>query len=332
MTSAGSDAAAQSGPAAQPGAAEQSGAAASAEVGKGEQQPKRSATPDQPNTPDKQEKPEKAPKTPGRAGRDLPAAIAVGVVLATLILLPLYTIRVIWIGVICAAVTVGTYELVRALHIAALRVPLVPLVLAAPVLPALAYARGSEGLAVGALVAVVVALAWRILDPAVPLLRDLPATAFTVCYVGFLAGFAALLSMPADGPRRVTIFIATTAASDIGGYAAGVLSGGRHKMAPSISPGKSWEGLVGSAVVCMIVAGLLVPLLLDAAPLEGVAFGLAVAGTATVGDLGESMLKRDIGIKDMSHLLPGHGGIMDRLDSLLITAPVAWLLLTTWAK
>jgi phosphatidate cytidylyltransferase len=198
------------------------------------------------------------------------------------------------------------------------------------VLPALAYATGAQGLVVGALVAVVVALGWRVLEPAVPTLRDLAGTAFTVVYVGFLAGFAALMSMPSDGPRRVTLFIAATVASDVGGYAAGVLSGGRHKMAPTVSPGKSWEGLVGSVIVGMIVCGLLLPLMLHGTVLEGIAFGLAVVASATLGDLGESMLKRDIGIKDMSHLLPGHGGLMDRLDSLLTTAPVAWLLLTAW--
>src|SRR3954453_6761258 len=119
-------------------------------------------------------------KPTGRAGRDLPAAIAVGVTLAALILIPLYTIRVIWIGVICAAVTVGTFELVRALDNADLRVPTIPLVLAAPVLPAMAYAWDSQGLAAGALVAVVVAQGWRILQPEPPLLHDLAATAFPV--------------------------------------------------------------------------------------------------------------------------------------------------------
>jgi phosphatidate cytidylyltransferase len=265
----------------------------------------------------------------GRAGRDLRAAIGVGVALAALILLSVYTIRVIWIGVICAAVALGTYEMVRALRQAAIRVPMIPLVVAAPVLPAVAYARGSQGLAAGALLAVVVAVAWRVLEPTPPAPRDLAAAAFVVVYVGFLAGFAALLSQPGDGPRRITIFIAVTVASDIGGYTAGVLSGGRHKMAPSISPGKSWEGFVGSTLTCMLVGGILLPLLLDGGTVwKGLLFGLATVGTATVGDLGESMLKRDIGIKDMSDLLPGHGGIMDRLDSLLPTAPVAWLLLS----
>jgi phosphatidate cytidylyltransferase len=272
------------------------------------------------------------PKATGRAGRDLPAAIAVGVTLATLILLTVYTVRVVWIGVICAAVAVGTYELVRALHTAGLQVPLIPLLVTAPVLPAVAYAQGPQALAAAALLAVFVAIAWRILEPPPRLMPDLAASAFTIVYVGFLAGFAALLSTPGDGPRRVTIFIAVAAASDIGGYAAGVLSGGRHKLAPTISPGKSWEGLVGGAITCMVTGGIMLPLMLDdATVLEGIAFGLATVATATIGDLGESMLKRDIGIKDMSNLLPGHGGVMDRLDSLLTTAPVAWLLLQAFA-
>jgi phosphatidate cytidylyltransferase len=268
-------------------------------------------------------------KAPGRAGRDLRAAIGVGVALAALILLSVYTVRVVWIGVICVAVAVGTYELVRALHTAAFQVPMIPLVAAAPALPAVAYARGSQALAAGALLAVFVAVVWRILEPTPPALRDLAASALVVVYVGFLAGFAALLSTPSDGPRRITLFVAVTVASDIGGYAAGVLSGGRHKMAPTISPGKSWEGLGGSALTCMLTGGIMVPLLLSGGTvIEGVGFGLACVATATIGDLGESMLKRDIGIKDMSDLLPGHGGIMDRLDSLLPTAPVAWLLLS----
>ncbi|HSP37641.1 MAG TPA: phosphatidate cytidylyltransferase [Frankiaceae bacterium] len=265
----------------------------------------------------------------GRAGRDLRAAIGVGVALAALILTSVYTIRVIWIGVICAAVAVGTYELVRALRTEQLRVPLIPLVVAAPALPAVAYARGAQALVVGALLAVFVAMAWRVLEPTPPALRDLAASAFVVVYVGFLASFAALLSTPGDGPRRVTIFVAVTVASDIGGYAAGVLSGGRHKMAPTISPGKSWEGLAGGAVTCMLTGGIMVPLLLHGGTVwEGLLFGLACVCSAVVGDLGESMLKRDIGIKDMGDLLPGHGGIMDRLDSLLPTAPIAWLLLS----
>ena len=127
----------------------------------------------------------------------------------------------------------------------------------------------------------------------------------------------------------MTVFIATVVCSDVGGYAAGVLFG-KHPMAPTVSPKKSWEGFAGSLVSCAVAGAVFFATLLDAPPLLGALYGLAVVGTATLGDLGESMVKRDIGIKDMGDLLPGHGGLMDRLDSLLPTAPVAWLLLTAF--
>jgi phosphatidate cytidylyltransferase len=135
-----------------------------------------------------------------------------------------------------------------------------------------------------------------------------------------------MMTAPADGPRRVTAFIATVVCSDTGGYVAGVLFG-KHPMAPSVSPKKSWEGFAGSVLACTLAGAVFLTTLFDGTWWQGVLFGLAVVCSATLGDLGESMIKRDIGIKDMGHLLPGHGGLMDRLDSLLPTAPVAWLLL-----
>jgi phosphatidate cytidylyltransferase len=122
----------------------------------------------------------------------------------------------------------------------------------------------------------------------------------------------------------------TVVASDVGGYAAGVLFG-KHPMAPSISPKKSWEGLVGSVLACMLAATPMIALGLHGPWWGGAVFGAAVAVSATVGDLAESLIKRDLGIKDMGDLLPGHGGLMDRLDSLLATAVVAYLLLTALA-
>jgi phosphatidate cytidylyltransferase len=144
--------------------------------------------------------------------------------------------------------------------------------------------------------------------------------------VPFLAGFAMLMLAAPDGPYRVIVFVAVTVANDVGGYASGVLFG-RHPMAPSISPKKSWEGLAGSVVLCMLVGAVTVRFLLDGSLLAGVAVGVAAAFTATLGDLSESLVKRDLGIKDMGSWLPGHGGIMDRLDSLLPTAPAVALLL-----
>ena len=269
-------------------------------------------------------------KTPGRAGRNLPAAIGVGLALGLLVTVPLYSpARWGFVAVVLAAVAVGTTEVVRALRTLGARPPLVPLLGGGVAMVVLAYREGAEALLLALLVTVLACVLWRAVDAARGYLRDVATSALTAAYVPFLAGFAVLLAVPDDGPRRVTVFIATVVCSDVGGYVAGVLWG-KHPMAPTVSPKKSWEGLGGSVVACAAGGAVLVATLLDGSPLLGALYGLAVVGTATLGDLGESMLKRDIGIKDMGDLLPGHGGLMDRLDSLLPTAPVAWLLLTAF--
>ncbi|MCW2614540.1 MAG: phosphatidate cytidylyltransferase [Frankiales bacterium] len=271
-------------------------------------------------------------REPGRAGRNLPAAIGVGLALGALVTVPLYSpYRWVFIGVLAAAVLLGTYEIVKALRTLGAQPPMVPLQIGGVAMVVLAYREGPEALFLALVLTVLACLAWRLADPAEGFLRDVAASTFTAAYVPFLAAFASLLSMPADGPRRVTAFIAVVVCSDVGGYAAGVLFG-KHPMAPSVSPKKSWEGFAGSLTACAIAGAVFFVTLFDASPLLGVAYGLAVVVTATLGDLGESMVKRDIGIKDMGTLLPGHGGIMDRLDSLLPTAPVAWLLLAAFVS
>jgi phosphatidate cytidylyltransferase len=271
--------------------------------------------------------PDAAPKT-SRAGRNLPVAIAVGLSLGALILVPLYSpYRWAFIGVVVAAMAVGSYEIVSALRALGAQPPLVPLVAGGAAMVVLAYRQGTEALFVALVLTVLATIVWRLADPAEGYLRDMAAATFTAVYVPFLISFAALLTVPPDGPRRVTAFIATVVCSDVGGYAAGVLFG-KHPMAPSVSPKKSWEGFVGSVIACAAAGALFFVYLFDADPVLGVVFGLAVVASATLGDLGESMVKRDIGIKDMGNLLPGHGGLMDRLDSLLPTAPVAFLLLS----
>jgi phosphatidate cytidylyltransferase len=267
-------------------------------------------------------------REPGRAGRNLPIAILVGLTLGALILVPLYSpYRWTFVIVIVAAMGVGTYEIVQALRTLGAQPPLVPLLAGGAAMVVLAYRQGSEALFVALVLTVLASIVWRLADPAEGYLRDTAAATFTAVYVPFLISFAALLTVPPDGPRRVTAFIATVVCSDVGGYAAGVLFG-KHPMAPSVSPKKSWEGFVGSVIACGAAGGIFFVTLFDASPVTGVLYGLAVVATATIGDLGESMVKRDIGIKDMGNLLPGHGGIMDRLDSLLPTAPVAFLLLS----
>ena len=267
---------------------------------------------------------------PGRAGRNLPAAIGVGLALGAAITVPLFSpYRWGFVGVLAAAAALGIYEIVKALRTLGAQPPMVPLQVGGFAMVVLAYRQGPEALFLALVLTVLACLAWRLADPAEGFLRDVAASTFTAAYVPFLAGFASLLAIPADGPRRVTTFVAVVVCSDVGGYAAGVLFG-KHPMAPSISPKKSWEGFAGSLVACATAGAVLFSTLFDTSPLLGAVYGLAITGTATLGDLGESMVKRDIGIKDMGTLLPGHGGIMDRLDSLLPTAPVAWMLLTAF--
>ncbi|MDQ3344035.1 MAG: phosphatidate cytidylyltransferase [Actinomycetota bacterium] len=276
--------------------------------------------------------PEGAPgkREPGRAGRNLPVAIGVGVGLGLLITVPLFSPwRWLFIGVLVLAASIGTYEIVQSLRRLGALPPMPPLLIGGAAMVALAYREGPEALFLALVLTVLACLAWRMADPAEGFLRDVAASTFTAAYVPFLVGFCALLAIPADGPRRVTAFIAVVVCSDVGGYAAGVLFG-KHPMAPSVSPKKSWEGFAGSATACALAGAIFFWTLFGASPLLGVLYGIAVVGTATLGDLGESMVKRDIGIKDMGTLLPGHGGIMDRLDSLLPTAPVAWLLLAAF--
>jgi phosphatidate cytidylyltransferase len=271
---------------------------------------------------------EPAEREPGRAGRNLPIAILVGLTLGALVLVPLYSpYRWTFVIVIGAAMAVGTYEVVTALRGLGAQPPLAPLLAGGVAMVVLAYQQGSESLFVALVLTVLACIVWRLADPAEGYLRDTAAATFTAVYVPFLISFAALLTVPSDGSKRVTAFIATVVCSDVGGYAAGVLFG-KHLMAPSVSPKKSWEGFIGSVIACAAAGGIFFVKLFDASPVLGVVYGLAVVGTATLGDLGESMVKRDIGVKDMGNLLPGHGGLMDRLDSLLPTAPVAFLLLS----
>ena len=265
-----------------------------------------------------------------RAGRDLPAAIGVGLSLGALVLGTLYSpYRWTFVVVLVVASLVGTQEVVRAVRTLGARPPAAPLYAGGTAMLVCAYRYGSEALFLAFALTVLGCVLWRVADPAEGIVRDLTAAVFAAAYVPFLMGFAALLVVPDDGARRVTAFVATVVCSDVGGYAAGVLFG-RHPMAPSVSPKKSWEGFAGSATACALAGAVFFSTLFDADPLLGAVYGLAVVASATLGDLGESMVKRDIGIKDMGTLLPGHGGLMDRLDSLLPTAPVAWLLLTAF--
>jgi phosphatidate cytidylyltransferase len=222
------------------------------------------------------------------------------------------------------------WELSGALAKKGVSVPLVPLAVGAVGMLVSAFVAGEDGLLVSFTLTAFGVLLWRIIDGPEGAARDVAASVFVAAYVPFLAGFAMLMLAAPDGPYRVIVFIAVTVANDVGGYASGVLFG-RHPMAPSISPKKSWEGLAGSVVLCMLVGAATVHFLLQGPLVAGLLVGAAAACTATLGDLSESLVKRDLGIKDMGNLLPGHGGLMDRMDSLLPSAAVAYLILSAVA-
>ena len=265
----------------------------------------------------------------GRAGRNLPAAIGVGVGLVLLVLLSLLVWPPAFLGVIALASGVGVWEMTRALRASGADAPLIPLLAGAVLMTGLAWHEGVDALLLGLVVTVLAAVIWRVADGAAAFRRDLTASVMIAVYVPFLLSFGVLLQQPdpaEDGKWRVLCTLLAVVLSDTGGYASGVFLG-RHKMAPSISPGKTWEGFGGSIVAAGVGSALLLHFLLDVPFYWGLVFGAVISVVAVVGDLAESMLKRDLGVKDMSNLLPGHGGVMDRLDSILFAVPTAYLLL-----
>ncbi len=258
----------------------------------------------------------------GRAGRNLPAATAVGVGLLALVFSALLWFRVGFVVLAMAASVLAVRELANALEHRDRHVVREVAYPAAVLIPAISYFYSSD-ISLGVFAASVVVVAWHRLGAGVKgYFDDLAASVLVIAYVPLLVGFATAMSAGDGGAARVITMVLLTAGNDTGGYAAGVFFG-KHPIAASISPKKSWEGMLGSLVTQAALGGLLVPHLLAIAPWQGIALGLVMSISATVGDFAESAIKRDLGVKDMSQALPGHGGFMDRLDSLLINALVA---------
>lgn len=280
--------------------------------------------------------PSGAPKKDhGRAGRNLPAAVASAVVLLTLIGTTLYFWKTAFVFVVAAAVVVGIWELRRGLLAKNIDLPEQPLMAGGTVMVLVAYFGGAPALVAATAVTALVTMLWLLRRGVDGYVRNASAAVFVLVYVPFLASFVGLMLSEGgttgfdrwdDGVKGILAFILVTIASDIGGYAFGVLFG-KHPMAPVVSPKKSWEGFAGSAVSCVAAGIGLVIWLFDAQWWVGLLLGLVAVVMATLGDLCESVIKRDLGVKDMSQVIPGHGGLMDRLDSLLATIAPIWLVL-----
>ena len=267
------------------------------------------------------------PARSSRAGRDLGSAIAVGLGLGAIILVPLLTVRQTFVGVLAGATAVATWELRDALRRGAgIEVPLPVLLVGGQAMIWSSWPFGLRGLALSFVATALGCLVWRMRAGAAHYLRDVSAGMFTAVYAPLFCSFVVMLTVEPDGVGRVLTFMLCVVASDVGGYAIGVLAG-RHPMAPSISPKKSWEGFAGSLVAGMVTGALTLTLMLGGQWWEGALTGALLVVSATLGDLVESLVKRDLGIKDMGRLLPGHGGLMDRLDSMLPTAVVSYFVL-----
>lgn len=262
-----------------------------------------------------------------RAGRNLPVAIGVGLGLGALILASLLFDKRGFVVLAATASVAAAWEMVRALRAGRVHAPRVPTFAAAAVIPVGAFVWGPASVTPALLTSLLLVLVWVAVADGRDMVRDAAGGVFVVMYVPTLVAFAMLLLRPEDGLQRIVTFMVVTICSDVGGFAAGVMFG-RHPMAPSVSPKKSWEGFAGSLVACVVAGVLCVTLLLDGPWWIGVLLGVAVVVAATTGDLCESMIKRDLGIKDMSQMIPGHGGLMDRLDSLVLSVPVTWAILT----
>ncbi len=261
-----------------------------------------------------------------RACRNLPVAIGVGLVLGAGVLATLYTVKATFLVYMAIAIGVAGWELNRALLVRDIRIAPAPLACGCAAMWICAYWFGTRATLAAVALTAVTLIIWRLPGGSTGYLRDMTASMFVLAYLPLMAVFAVLMLASRDGPDRMIVFIAVTVGSDVGGYFAGIVFG-RHPLVPTISPKKTWEGLAGSLVACVTVGAVLVAVLLHGRFWQGMIVGVAAVAAATLGDLAESMIKRDLEIKDMGTLLPGHGGLLDRLDSLLINAPVVWLLL-----
>jgi len=261
-----------------------------------------------------------------RAGRKLGPSILVSLSLVALVWASLAFEPIIFAALVTLAVCLGIREISRAFAQVETKISSNALILATIGLSAATWQGGVAGLAVATAVALPILLINLLRNGPEGFVARATATTLVLVYLPFLAGFLILLGNESNGLAQVMTFVILVGCNDTFGYFVGVLIG-KHPMAPKISPKKSWEGLIGSIVFTTLGGSLMFYYVLDIQWHIGAIVGLLIVFTATSGDLIESAMKRDLHLKDMGSLLPGHGGILDRLDSVLLSAPALWLTL-----
>ena len=261
-----------------------------------------------------------------KAGRKLGPSIIVSLSLVALIWFALAYRREVFAVVVAVAVLLGIREIVRAFSVRGIYISVVSLAAGAVVLTYATWNGGAAGLAIATAIAIPLLLIQLLTKGPEGFVQSATATTFSLLYLPFLGGLLILLAKPRTGLERVMTFVVLVGCNDTFGYIVGVLLG-KHPLVPLISPKKSWEGLIGSLVFTVIGGAFAFKYIMDMHWWIGAIVGLMIVFTATCGDLIESAMKRDLHLKDMGTLLPGHGGVLDRLDSVLISAPALWLAL-----
>lgn len=259
-----------------------------------------------------------------RAGRKLLPSILVGVSIIALVWFALAYHRELFALLVGVAVIFGIREIARAFDAANTYISLPALVIATVILTFATWQGSLAGLAIATAFCLPNLLVFLLRKGPSGFVKSATATTLVLIYLPFLAGFIILLARPFDGFHRVMTFVVLIACNDTFGYLVGVIAG-RHPLAPKISPKKTWEGLAGSIFFTIIGGALSFHFLMHEHWWIGALVGLMVVFTATSGDLIESALKRDLSLKDMGTMLPGHGGVLDRIDSALLSGPAVWL-------
>lgn len=265
-----------------------------------------------------------APKE-SRAGRNLPAAITVGLVLLVIAAVGIFLYPAVLAVFIAIIVPVGIWELAQVAKTKNIHLALTPAWVSGLGIPAAAWFGGVDAMVFALFGGILLTVFWTAVGEPDRPAASMATTLLTILWIPFFLSFGITLLQEPNGPILVMAILLVVVANDTFGYLVGATLG-KHRMAPKISPKKSWEGFFGSLLGANVVACLLTHYLLDYDWWVGTIIGTVLMLAATAGDFAASMVKRDFGVKDMGTTLPGHGGIMDRLDSIVFAIPVGYTL------
>lgn len=261
-----------------------------------------------------------------RAGRKLFTSLFIALILLAIIFTSMALLPVAFALVVALAFAISIHELIGAYRGSGIYPPGSLLIISGLSLYGVAWWQGSKGLLLALPIAAIINLVWLLKKGPGEFASRASATLLTLVYLGFLPSFIFLLARDSDGFALISVLVILVGVNDTFAYIAGVLLG-RHKMAPLLSPKKSWEGFFGGLIATVVASAIAFHYLLERSWWVGALMGVVGVLAATFGDLIESAFKRDFGIKDMSSFLPGHGGMLDRLDSATVTAPALWIFL-----